>query len=87
MVARKGFIVANLDATILAQAPRMAPYREAMAANIARTVGIDPARVNIKATTTEGLGAFGRGEGIGATCVALLVKRTKSRSPKDKQSD
>ena len=87
MVVRKGFIVANLDATIFAQAPRMAPHREAMAANIARTVGIDPAQVNIKATTTEGLGAFGRGEGIGAACVVLLMAATKSLSLKEKQSD
>ena len=73
MVAEKGWTVGNLDATLFAQAPRMAPFREAMAANIARATGITPARVNVKATTTEGLGPFGRGEGIGAACVALLV--------------
>jgi len=73
MVTEKGWAVGNLDATIFAQAPRVAPFREAMAANIARAAGIDPSRVNIKATTTEGLGPFGRGEGIGAACVTLLV--------------
>jgi 2-C-methyl-D-erythritol 2,4-cyclodiphosphate synthase len=73
MVAKKGWTVGNLDATLFAQAPRMAPFREAMAANIARATGITPAQVNVKATTTEGLGPFGRGEGIGAACVAMLV--------------
>ena len=73
MVHRGGFAIANLDATIFAQSPRMAPHREAMAANIARGAGIDPAQVNIKATTTEGLGPLGRGEGIGAACAALLL--------------
>jgi 2-C-methyl-D-erythritol 2,4-cyclodiphosphate synthase len=71
--------VGNLDATLFAQAPRMAPFREAMAANIARATGITPARVNVKATTTEGLGPFGRGEGIGAACVALLVTTADGR--------
>lgn len=73
MVGEKGWAVGNLDATLFAQAPRMAPYRAAMAANIARVAGIPPSRVSIKATTTEGLGPFGRGEGIGAACAALLV--------------
>jgi 2-C-methyl-D-erythritol 2,4-cyclodiphosphate synthase len=79
MVAKKGWTVGNLDATLFAQAPRMAPFREAMAANIARATGITPARVNVKATTTEGLGPFGRGEGIGAACVALLVTTADGR--------
>jgi 2-C-methyl-D-erythritol 2,4-cyclodiphosphate synthase len=82
MVARKGWAVGNLDATIFAQAPRMAPYREVMTANIARTIGINPSRVNIKATTTEGLGPFGRKEGIGAACVALLVTTADGRQKK-----
>jgi 2-C-methyl-D-erythritol 2,4-cyclodiphosphate synthase len=72
MVRQRGFAIGNLDATIFAQAPRMAPHRKAMTAHIARNAGIDPEQVNIKATTTEGLGPFGRGEGIGAACVALI---------------
>jgi 2-C-methyl-D-erythritol 2,4-cyclodiphosphate synthase len=64
--------VLNIDATILAQAPRMAPHMPRMVANIAADLGVDPAAVNIKATTTEGLGFVGRLEGIAAQAVALL---------------
>jgi len=64
--------VLNIDATILAQAPRMAPHMPRMVANIAVDLGIEPAAVNIKATTTEGLGFVGRLEGIAAQAVALL---------------
>jgi 2-C-methyl-D-erythritol 2,4-cyclodiphosphate synthase len=64
--------VVNIDATILAQAPRMAPHMPRMAANIAADLGIEPAAVNIKATTTESLGFVGRLEGIAAQAVALL---------------
>ena len=64
--------VLNIDATILAQAPRMAPHMPRMVANIAADLGIEPAAVNIKATTTEGLGFVGRLEGIAAQAVALL---------------
>jgi 2-C-methyl-D-erythritol 2,4-cyclodiphosphate synthase len=68
----KKFKVVNIDATILAQAPRMAPHMARMIANIAADLGIEPAAVNIKATTTEGLGFVGRLEGIAAQAVALL---------------
>jgi 2-C-methyl-D-erythritol 2,4-cyclodiphosphate synthase len=64
--------VVNVDATILAQAPRMAPHMERMIANIAADLGIAPAAVNIKATTTEQLGFIGRLEGIAAQAIALL---------------
>ena len=72
-VRAAGYAIGNLDATLFAQAPRMAPHRQRMAANIARAAGIAAGRVNVKATTTEGLGPFGRGEGIGAACIALLT--------------
>jgi 2-C-methyl-D-erythritol 2,4-cyclodiphosphate synthase len=71
LAARKLRVV-NIDATIMAQAPRMAPHMPRMIANIAADLGIAPAAVNVKATTTEGLGFVGRLEGIAAQAVALL---------------
>jgi len=64
--------VVNVDATILAQAPRMAPHMARMIANIAADLAIEPGQINIKATTTEQLGFIGRLEGIAAQAVALL---------------
>ena len=64
--------VVNVDATIIAQAPRMAPHKSRMIGNIAADLGVAPAAINIKATTTEQLGFIGRGEGIAAQAVALL---------------
>lgn len=71
LAARKLRVV-NVDATIIAQAPRMAPHMARMIANIAGDLGIAPATVNIKATTTEHLGFLGRMEGIAAQAVALV---------------
>ena len=64
--------VVNIDSTIIAQAPRMAPHKMRMIGNIAADLGITPAHINVKATTTEQLGFLGRGEGIAAQAVALL---------------
>jgi len=64
--------IVNVDATILAQAPRMAPHMPQMVRNIAADLGIDPGAVNVKATTTEALGFLGRGEGIAAQAVVLI---------------
>jgi len=69
----RGWHVANMDATIIAQAPRMAPHIPAMRANLAADLGVDPDSVNIKAKTTEKLGFAGRGEGIAAEAVALVT--------------
>ena len=69
-----GFAVVNIDATIIAQAPRMAPHMPAMIASIAQTLGISEAQINLKAKTTERLGFTGRGEGIAAQAVALIEK-------------
>ncbi|MDA8107070.1 MAG: 2-C-methyl-D-erythritol 2,4-cyclodiphosphate synthase [Betaproteobacteria bacterium] len=67
-----GWRVANVDATVIAQAPRIAPHVEQMIANIAADLRISPTAVNVKATTTERLGFAGRGEGIAAQAVALV---------------
>ena len=67
------FFVENIDATIIAQAPKMRPYIDAMRQNIADTLGIEVCQVNVKATTEEGLGFTGTGEGISAQAVCLLT--------------
>ena len=72
MIRNKGYSVQNVDATIFAQAPKLSAYREKMQKNIARTIAIEPERINVKATTFEGLGMIGKGEGIAAMCVVLL---------------
>jgi len=69
-----GWRVGNVDATVVASAPKIAPFAQQMAANIAADLGIEAACVNIKGKTTEGLGFTGRGEGIAAQAVALLVR-------------
>lgn len=73
LVAEQGYRIANLDATIIAQAPKMAPHIPAMVANIAADLGIGVAAINVKATTTENLGFTGRGEGIAAQAICLLA--------------
>jgi len=72
MVCEKGFNLQNLDSTIFAQEPKISPFREKMQQNIARAMNVKTNCVNIKATTTEGLGMFGRGEGIGAMSAVLI---------------
>lgn len=71
-VAAKGFCIFNIDATILAEAPRMAPHIPRMVANISEDIGILESAINIKATTTERLGFVGRAEGIAAQAVCLI---------------
>jgi len=71
-LAAQGLAVANADLTVIAQAPRLAPYIGEMRARIAADLGIAVERVNVKATTTERLGYIGRGEGLAAHAVALL---------------
>ena len=72
LLADRGRRVVNVDATIVAQAPRMAPHIPTMVANIAADLGVEPQCVNVKATTTETLGFTGRGEGIAAQAVCLV---------------
>jgi 2-C-methyl-D-erythritol 2,4-cyclodiphosphate synthase len=71
-VRDRGFVLANLDATVFAQAPHLSPYKSKMTMRMAGCMSVDPQRINIKATTTEGLGAIGHGDGIAAMCVVLL---------------
>lgn len=73
LLKQHGYSVGNVDATIIAQAPRMAPHIARMTANIAADLGLDAGRVNVKATTTEKLGFTGRGEGIAAEAVCVIV--------------
>ena len=74
VVARGGYRVNNIDATIVAQKPKLAPYRAQMAENIAKCLQIETSRVSIKATTTEGLGFAGTGEGMAAYAVCTLAE-------------
>ena len=72
LVQEAGYRVVNIDATIIAQAPKMAPHIPSMVNNIAADLGLSRGQVNIKATTTEGLGFAGRAEGIAAEAIVLL---------------
>ena len=74
LVHAAGYAVANVDVTVLAQRPKLAPHRDAMRANIAADLGLDIGAVSVKATTTEGLGPVGREEAIAAHAVCLLLR-------------
>lgn len=74
LISEKGYSVNNIDATVIAQAPKMAPHIEQMRVNIADALRVDVDCVNIKATTEEKLGFTGRKEGISAHCVCLIEK-------------
>jgi 2-C-methyl-D-erythritol 2,4-cyclodiphosphate synthase len=83
LVSGKKFKIINLDSTIFAEAPKLSPYTEEMKKNIARTIEIERECVNIKATTVEGLGMIGKGEGIGAMCVVLIQSLKKTNNYKE----
>ena len=72
LLEENGFLVGNVDATIIAQRPKMAPHIPQMRENIAKTLKVPVNRVNVKATTEEGLGFTGAGEGISAQAICLL---------------
>lgn len=74
MLVARAWKVVNVDATIIAEAPRLAPYTPRMAEHLAADLGISRADVNVKVTTTEGMGYTGRGEGMGAHAVVLLER-------------
>jgi len=75
-IGKEGWSLVNLDATIFAQAPKMTPYKKGMVGRMADCMAVGRHRINIKATTTEGLGAIGHGDGIAAMCVALIQSAT-----------
>lgn len=77
LLEKRGYVLNNLDCIVIGEAPRLAPYREIMRDNLARHLQTDIGRVNIKATTTEGLGFTGRKEGIAAQAVCTLIKQSK----------
>jgi len=74
LVRGKGFSVGNVDLTVIAEEPKIYPHIEAMKVNLARTLHLKPDQVGIKATTMEGMGPIGRGEGLAVQAVALLIK-------------
>ncbi len=73
LLEREGYVIENIDATIIAQRPKLAPYRPRMAGNITRALKLEEGRVSVKATTEEGLGFTGSGEGISAQAITLLT--------------
>ena len=75
LLEKNGFSVGNVDAVIIAQKPKMAPHIPQMRKNLAEAMRIPEARVNVKATTEEGLGFTGRGEGIASQAVCLLEEK------------
>lgn len=75
MVEDRGYVLGNVDATIIAQRPKMAPHIETMKNRIAELLNADPSQVNVKATTTEKLGFTGREEGIAALATILLIEK------------
>ena len=80
LLDEKGFVVENIDATIIAQKPKMRPYIEQMEENIADALCIERDRINVKATTEEGLGFTGSGEGISSQAICMLQKLTDMSS-------
>ena len=73
LIIGRGLRIANVDSTVIAQAPKLAPYIQRMRENVADALGLEPDVVNVKAKTAERLGALGRGEGIAAEAIALLL--------------
>lgn len=75
-----GYVIVNLDATVIAEEPRLVPHVEAIRAAISETIGLHVSAINVKATTNEGMGFVGRGEGIAALAIATIQSRTDAPS-------
>jgi 2-C-methyl-D-erythritol 2,4-cyclodiphosphate synthase len=69
----RGYGLGNLDCTVIAQEPRLAPYQEAMVTSLAKLLEVEEGRINLQVTSTDGLGSIGRGEGIAGLAVVLLL--------------
>lgn len=76
-VRERGLAIGNVDATLIAEEPRLGPHRERIAAGLAEMLRVDAARVNVKVKSTDGLGSIGRGEGIAAQAVAVLLEASE----------
>ncbi len=74
-VAGAGLAISNVDATLIAEEPRLSPFREQIEESLAKQLGVEAARVNLKLKSTDGLGAIGRAEGIAAQAIVLLARR------------
>lgn len=72
MMSAKGFAIVNIDTVIFAESPKISSFRQTIQKTLADALDLEPQRINVKATTTEGLGAIGQGEGIGAMAVVLI---------------
>jgi len=81
MVAEAGMRVGNIDLTVIAETVRVAPFRERMRRELADALDVEPGRVSVKATTTDGMGFTGRGEGVAAWATVLLVGGTAPAGP------
>ncbi len=77
LLKENGYSIINIDATVSAEAPKLSSYREEMRGNISKVLHTDSDSVNVKFTTSEGLGFVGKGEGINAMCIALIEKRSR----------
>ncbi len=77
VVREAGYELVNADCVLVGERPRLAPHREQMRANLAAAMGVDPAQIAVRATTTDGLGFTGRGEGLAAQAVALVATESK----------
>jgi len=76
LLAERGFVIGNIDTAIIAEEPKIYPFKDKMVENISNILGVDRSRVNVKATTNEGVGSIGRGDAIAAYAVVTLKSKT-----------
>jgi 2-C-methyl-D-erythritol 2,4-cyclodiphosphate synthase len=86
-VAAGGFAIVNVDCTLVMQAPKLAPYKQAIRERLAGALGLEPERVNVKASSGEGIGFVGRGEGVAALAIASLSQRSGGSSAEPRSTD